>query len=112
MKVSRKGRTSNHSATPTVGGFGGTKISYFILGEFARARARAGRERQSMRMPLIALRNFFGDFGRSATSPNHQVEATAPRRFRFARHGFYNIIVPGERALPGAVPHLGRSVKS
>jgi hypothetical protein len=41
-------------------------------------------------------------------SPNQTVEATAPRRFSFVRHEFYNLIVPGERALTGAVPHLDR----
>jgi hypothetical protein len=31
------------------------------------------------------------------------------RRFSFVHHEFYNITVPGGRALPDAVPHLGRS---
>jgi hypothetical protein len=42
---------------------------------------------------------------------NHQVEATAPRAGRLVRPMFYNVIVPGGAALPGAVPHLGRSVQ-
>jgi hypothetical protein len=42
------------------------------------------------------------------TSANKTVEATAPRRCSFDRSEFYNIIVPGGAALPGAVPHLGR----
>jgi hypothetical protein len=40
--------------------------------------------------------------------PNQTVEATAPPAFRFVPHDSYNIIIPGEPALPGAVPHLGR----
>jgi hypothetical protein len=43
-----------------------------------------------------------------STPPNHQVEATAPRAGRLVRHMFYNVIVPGGAALPGAVPHLSR----
>jgi hypothetical protein len=39
---------------------------------------------------------------------NQVVEATAPRRCSFVRHEFYNLIVPGGAAFPGAVPHLGR----
>jgi hypothetical protein len=42
------------------------------------------------------------------TTANHAVEATAPRRCSFDRPMFYNFIVPGGAALPGAVPHLGR----
>jgi hypothetical protein len=44
----------------------------------------------------------------STTSPNHQVEATAPRAGSLVRHMFYYVIVPDGAALPGAVPHLGR----
>jgi hypothetical protein len=40
---------------------------------------------------------------------NQQVEATAPRRCSFDRDMFHYVIVPGGAALPGAVPHLGRS---
>jgi hypothetical protein len=40
---------------------------------------------------------------------NQQVEATAPSRCRLVRDAFYNVLVPGGAALPGAVPHLGRS---
>jgi hypothetical protein len=41
--------------------------------------------------------------------PNQTVEATAPSRCRFVRHMFYYVVVAGGAALPGAVPHLGRS---
>jgi hypothetical protein len=41
--------------------------------------------------------------------PNKAVEATAPRALSFVRPDRYNTIIPGDAALPGAVPHLGRS---
>lgn len=47
----------------------------------------------------------------STKSPNQAVEATAPRRCGFVCHMFYYVIVPGEAALPGAVPHLRRSTE-
>jgi hypothetical protein len=37
---------------------------------------------------------------------NNAVEA--PRALSFMRHDFYNIIVSGDAALTGAVPHLVR----
>jgi hypothetical protein len=43
--------------------------------------------------------------------PNNQVEATAPSRCSLVRGMFYYVIVPGEAALPGAVPQLSRSAK-
>jgi hypothetical protein len=43
------------------------------------------------------------------SSANQAVEATAPRRLTFVRHHFHHVLVSGGRALPGAVPHLGRS---
>jgi hypothetical protein len=65
-----------------------------VAGEFGRASARA-RSRVVGEVVMFL--------------PNHAVEATAPRRFSFDGFWFHNTIVPGEAALPGAVPHLGRS---
>jgi hypothetical protein len=45
-------------------------------------------------------------------SPKHQVEATAPHRCSFVHSMFHYAFVSGGAALPGAVPHLGRSTRT
>jgi hypothetical protein len=48
----------------------------------------------------------------SIVSPNHAVEATAPRADSLVRRGFHHIVVAVGAALPGAVPQLSRSHKA
>jgi hypothetical protein len=69
------------------------RVAYPVAAHFAQSHSH----------PSLAVSGFLEQL------PNQAVEATAPRRFSFDGFWFHNIIVPSEAALPGAVPHLGRS---